>query len=67
MTKESWLAANTLTPDKIALARRVVAAHEEARGRGQGVVVVDGTLVENLHVEEARRSLALHEAIAARG
>ena len=53
--------------EEVALARRVVAAHEEARGRGQGVVVVDGTLVENLHVEEARRSLALHEAIAARG
>jgi citrate lyase beta subunit len=28
------------------------------------VVVVNGRLVENLHVEEARRKLALAEAIA---
>ena len=34
MTKESWLAANTLTPDKIALARRVV--DEIRRGREPG-------------------------------
>jgi elongator complex protein 3 len=34
MSKESWLAANTLTPDKIALARRVV--EEIRRGRELG-------------------------------
>ncbi len=34
MSKESWLAANTLTPDKIALARRVV--DEIRRGRNLG-------------------------------
>jgi elongator complex protein 3 len=34
MTKESWLAANTLTPDKVALARRVV--EEIRRGRNLG-------------------------------
>jgi elongator complex protein 3 len=34
MTKESWLAANTLTPDKVALARRVV--DDVRRGRGLG-------------------------------
>jgi len=34
MTKESWLAANTLTPDKIALARRVV--EDVRRGRNLG-------------------------------
>ena len=31
--------------------------------QGKGVIVVDGRLVENLHVEEARRLLALAEAI----
>jgi citrate lyase subunit beta / citryl-CoA lyase len=31
------------------------------------VVLVDGKLVENLHVENARRLLALNEAIAALG
>lgn len=34
MTKESWLAANTLTPEKIAIARRVV--DEVRRGRNLG-------------------------------
>jgi citrate lyase subunit beta / citryl-CoA lyase len=36
-------------------------------GEGSGVVTYNGRLVENLHVESARRTLALHEAIAALG
>ncbi|HTP49731.1 MAG TPA: CoA ester lyase [Anaeromyxobacteraceae bacterium] len=48
-------------------AKRVIAAHAEAATRGQGVVVVDGRLVEALHVEEARRIVALAEAIAISG
>ena len=47
-------------------ARRVIAAHAEAAAAGRGVAVVDGRLVENLHVDDARRVLALAEAIAAR-
>jgi citrate lyase subunit beta/citryl-CoA lyase len=47
-------------------ARRVIAAHAEAQAAGRGVVVVDGRLVEALHVEEARRIVGLAEAIAAR-
>jgi citrate lyase subunit beta/citryl-CoA lyase len=50
---------------EVAAARRIIAAHAEAEARGQGVVVLDGKLVENLHVEAARRSVALAEAIAA--
>jgi citrate lyase subunit beta/citryl-CoA lyase len=50
----------------IAWARKIIAAFEEARGQGKGVVVVDGKLVENLHVAEARRLVAMAEAIAAR-
>ena len=34
-------------------------------GRGSGVVTYQGRMVENLHVESARRTLAIHEAIAA--
>jgi citrate lyase subunit beta/citryl-CoA lyase len=52
--------------EEVALARRVIAAHAEAVAAGKGVVVVDGRLVEALHVEEARRLVALSEAIAAR-
>ncbi|WGF88373.1 HpcH/HpaI aldolase/citrate lyase family protein [Marinivivus vitaminiproducens] len=46
-------------------ARRIVAAHKEAAAAGQGVVLVDGRLVESLHVEMAERTIALAEAIAA--
>ena len=46
-------------------ARRIIAAHEQAARDGQGVVVVDGKLVEHLHVVEARRQVHLAEAIAA--
>lgn len=54
------------TEDDIAWARRIIAASEAAKAEGKGVVVVDGRLVENLHVLEARRLVALAEAIAAR-
>jgi citrate lyase subunit beta/citryl-CoA lyase len=54
------------SPEDIARARRIIDAHADAVARGQGVVVVDGRLVENLHVEEAHRVAALAAAIAAR-
>ena len=47
-------------------ARRVIAAHADALARGHGVAVLDGRLVENLHVDDARRVLALTDAIAER-
>jgi citrate lyase subunit beta/citryl-CoA lyase len=47
-------------------ARIVVAAWAEARAAGKGICVVNGRLVEKLHVEESERLIALHEAIAAR-
>ncbi len=50
----------------VAAARRIIEAHAAAEAAGRGVVVVDGRLVENLHVEEARRVLALADAIEAR-
>lgn len=46
-------------------ARRVIAAFEQATAAGRGVFTVDGRMVENLHVEQARRTLAIAEAIAA--
>lgn len=48
-------------------ARRLIEAWEQAKAGGKGVAVVDGKLVENLHVEEARRTLAVAEAIQALG
>ena len=45
--------------------RRVIEAHDAAEREGKGVVLLDGQLIENLHVEEARRVLALYDAIIA--
>lgn len=53
------------TAEEVAFANRVIAAHAEAEAKGLGVVVVDGKLIENLHVEEARRVLGLAAGIAA--
>jgi citrate lyase subunit beta/citryl-CoA lyase len=54
------------SPEDTESARKIIAAHAEATGQGKGVVVVDGRLIENLHVEEARRLVALAEEIAER-
>jgi len=50
--------------DEIDLAVRIIAAFEEAERDGRGVVTVDGRMIENLHVDEARRVLAIRDAIA---
>jgi citrate lyase subunit beta/citryl-CoA lyase len=63
-------AANAaFAPDAAALerARRISTAYAEARAAGKAVVVVDGKLVEDLHVQEAAREIALAERIADMG
>jgi len=52
------------TEAEIELARRQIAAFDEAQAQGKGVAVVDGRIVENLHVETARVTLAKAAAIA---
>ncbi|MFD9209358.1 HpcH/HpaI aldolase/citrate lyase family protein [Streptomyces sioyaensis] len=52
--------------EQVTRAQRIIDAFEEATREGRGVVTVDGRLIENLHVEEARRVLALAEAVAGR-
>lgn len=51
--------------DEIEHSRRVIAAFDEAQAEGRGVVTVDGRMIENLHVDNARRVLAIADAIAA--
>ena len=51
---------------QIELARRQIDAFEEAERQGEGVAVVDGSIVENLHVETARRLIAKAEAVKER-
>ena len=53
--------------DEIDFSRRVIEAFESAAAEGRGVVTVDGRMVENLHVDNAKRILATADAIAALG
>jgi len=45
-------------------ARKIIDGFERAKADGKGVVTVDGRMVEALHVELAKRTLAVHDAIA---
>ncbi|RBM19424.1 CoA ester lyase [Prauserella sp. PE36] len=53
--------------EEVAQARKIIDAFEEARKAGRGVVTVDGRMIENLHVDNAKRVLGLAEAIGALG
>jgi citrate lyase subunit beta/citryl-CoA lyase len=55
----------TPKPEDVAWSRKIIQAHADAAARGEGVVVVDGRLIENLHVESARRVVGMADAIAA--
>ena len=50
---------------ELTLARRQIAAFDEVMAQGGGVAVVDGKIVENLHIVTARATLAKADAIAA--
>jgi len=58
-------AAFAPSAEELDLARRQIAAFEEIEASGQGVAVVDGKIVENLHVATARELIAKADAIAA--
>jgi citrate lyase subunit beta/citryl-CoA lyase len=51
--------------DEVDRARRIIEAFRQAEAEGRGVVTVDGRMVENLHVDQARRTLAQAAAIEA--
>jgi citrate lyase subunit beta/citryl-CoA lyase len=59
-TNEIW----SPTADEVEYSRRVIEAFEAAEAEGRGVITVDGRMVENLHVDDARRILAVADAIA---
>ena len=59
-TNETWAPSF----DDVDYARRVIDAFTEAEADGRGVVTVDGRMIENLHVDNARRTLAVADAIA---
>jgi citrate lyase subunit beta / citryl-CoA lyase len=52
------------SPAEVERSERIIEAFEAAEAEGRGVVTVDGRMIENLHVEQARRTLAVTAAIA---
>jgi citrate lyase subunit beta / citryl-CoA lyase len=59
------IANDVWAPDdsEIEYARRVIEAFEAAVADGRGVITVDGRMIENLHVDNARRTIAVADAI----
>lgn len=51
---------------EIEMAHKIIAAFDEAKAQGKGVATVDGRMIENLHVENAKRAVAMSQAINAR-
>ena len=49
--------------EEVEWSRTIITAHAEAAKEGKGIVVVDGKLIENLHVLNAKRVVAMAEAI----
>jgi citrate lyase subunit beta/citryl-CoA lyase len=54
------------TDDDIDYSRRVIEAFETAEAEGRGVITVDGRMIENLHVDNARRILAVADRLRER-
>jgi len=53
------------TADEVAWARKMIAAFELPENKNKGVVSIDGRMVERLHAEMAKRTVAIADAIAA--
>ena len=49
--------------EEIAQARKIIVAFEQPENKDKGVVQVDGRMVERMHAEMARRTVAIAEAI----
>ena len=52
--------------DEVAQAKKIISAFDQPENAGKGVISLDGRMVERLHAEMARRTVAIAEAIAAR-
>jgi citrate lyase subunit beta/citryl-CoA lyase len=58
--------AFTPSAEEVAQARAIITAFERPENAGKGVISLDGRMVERLHADMARRTVAIAEAIAAR-
>jgi citrate lyase subunit beta / citryl-CoA lyase len=52
--------------DEVAQARKIIAAFDQPENKSKGVVQIDGRMVERLHADMARRTVAIAAAIEAR-
>ncbi|MGP0042451.1 MAG: HpcH/HpaI aldolase/citrate lyase family protein, partial [Rhodomicrobium sp.] len=55
------------SPEEIAAARKIVDAFALPENQGKGAISLEGRMVELLHAEIAQQTLAMAEAIAAKG
>jgi citrate lyase subunit beta/citryl-CoA lyase len=54
------------SPDEVAWARKMIATFDLPENKSKGVVSIEGRMVERLHADMARRTVAVADAIAAR-
>jgi citrate lyase subunit beta/citryl-CoA lyase len=59
-------AAFSPSADEVAQARKMIAAFDLPENKNKGVVQIDGRMVERMHAEMARRTVAIADAIAGR-
>jgi citrate lyase subunit beta/citryl-CoA lyase len=52
--------------EEIAQARKIIAAFDQPENKGKGVVSLDGRMVERMHADIARKTVAIADAIAGR-
>jgi len=60
---EACNAAFTPAPDEIARAREILVAFEKPENAGKGAIQLGGQMVERLHMEMAKRTVAIADAI----
>ena len=53
--------------EEVETARAIIAAFDQPENAGKGAISLDGRMVERLHAEMARRTVALDDAIVSRG
>ena len=59
-------AAFSPAAEEVAQAKKIMAAFDLPENKGKGVIQLEGRMVERLHADMARRTVAIAEAIAAR-
>jgi len=54
------------TPEEVEAARKMIAAFDQPENKDKGVIQIDGRMVERLHADMARQTVAIADAIAKR-